>query len=332
MNLIFDFNYIYHKTFSIWCTYQNLKFSPEENERIIGDALRDKEKRQVLVRKILIDTCAAINHFKDVKKVVFVIDSKSWRYRFYDNYKYALTNVKSSYYQDFLDVLNYLENYLRKKGFIVSRVMGAEGDDLLYIWSIYFSQVLEEDTVIVTGDSDIRQIINPLISLFCNNSKNLKFYCIPERVSEWKDYLSDNITIEGVIPFEITLYKVIMGDKSDNIPKLKNGFGNVAFGKFIENIKPYSIPEDIDVSELSKWISNKFCSFVKGVEYEDILNKVIFNLKMTWLNLAVYNTHDFLYDGKSLLQNMLDDVNIQKDNYNYCKPFTLEDIYGSIIK
>ena len=54
---------------------------------------------------------------------------------------------------------------------------------------------------------------------------------------------------------------------------------------------------------------------------------------MTWLNLSVYNEHNFQYEnGKSLLANMLDDVNKQKDSYNYIKPFTLEDIYGSIIK
>lgn len=334
MNIIFDGNYLYYKTFSVWSTYyQDKKTTPEENEANLINALRDKEKQQVFIRKLLIDACAAINRFKDVKTVVFVIDSSSWRYRFYDNYKYALTRVRESYYKYFLEMLNNFEKFLRKKGFIVSRVMGAEGDDLLYIWSIYFSQVLDEDTVIVTGDSDIRQIINPKVSLFCNNSKNLRFFCIPERVVEWNEYLDTDVMVEGVVPFEITLYKVIMGDQSDNIPKLKNGFGEVAFKKFIQFITPYSVADDVDVVGLSQWIADRFCKFVKGVNYEEILGRVLLNLKLTWLNLAVYNEHNFLYEnGKSLLQNMLDDVNQQKDSYNYSKPFTLEDIYGAIIK
>lgn len=54
---------------------------------------------------------------------------------------------------------------------------------------------------------------------------------------------------------------------------------------------------------------------------------------MTWLNLSVYNEQNFLYEnGKSLLENMLDDINDNKNSYNYNKKFTLEEIYGSIIK
>ena len=334
MNLIFDGNYLIWKTFSVWSLYyQDRKLSPEENEKRLINAIRDKEQRQVFLRKILIDACAAINRFNDVKTVAFVIDSISWRYQFHDDYKYALTRVRGEYYKDFIELINMVEQFLRKKGFIVSKVMGAEGDDLLYIWSIYFSQVLEEDLVIITGDSDIRQIINPKVSLFCNNSKNLKFFCIPEREVEWNEYFDTDIMVEGVKPFEILLYKVIMGDKSDNIEKLKKGFGDAAFKKFIASITPYTIPDNPSVVELGQWIAERFCNFTKSINYEELLGKILFNLNMTWLNLSVYNEYNFQYEnGKSLLMNMLDDVNLNKFSYNYNKPFTLEDIYGSIIK
>ena len=182
MNLLFDGNYLIHKTFSIWSTYfQDRKATPEENEALLLEALQDKDKQQVLIRKIIIDMCATINRFKDVKRVAFVIDSSSWRYNLYDDYKYALTRVRASYYKHFLHMIEEFEKFLRSKKVIVSRVMGAEGDDLLYLWSIYFTQVLEEELVIITGDSDIRQIMNKDISLFNNNSKNFRFYCIPEK-------------------------------------------------------------------------------------------------------------------------------------------------------
>lgn len=334
MNIIFDGNFLIHKTFSVWSMYyQDRKLSPEENEQRLITAIRDKEQRQVFLRKILIDACVAINRFTDVKRVAFVIDSTSWRYQFHDDYKYALTRVRGEYYKDFIELIGMVEAYLRRKGFIVSRVMGAEGDDLLYIWSIYFSQVLEEELIIITGDSDIRQIINPKVSLFCNNSKNLKFFCIPEREVEWNEYFDTDVMVEAVKPFEILLYKVIMGDTSDNIPKLKKGFGNVAFKKFIASITPYSIPDNPSVIEQAQWIADRFCKFTKSTNYEEMLGKILFNLNMTWLNLSVYNEYNFQYEnGKSLLMNMLDDVNINKDSYNYDKPFTLEDIYGSIIK
>lgn len=334
MNILFDGNYLIHKTFSIWSMYyQDRKKTPEENDAALIEAMRDKDKQQVFIRKVLIDACAAINRFKDVNRVAFVIDSHSWRYRFYQNYKYSLTKVKSPYYKDFNNLIEKVEKFLRNKGFIVSRVIGAEGDDLLYVWSIYFSQVLEEDLVIVTGDSDIRQIINPKVSLFCNNSKNLKFFCIPNREVEWNEYFPTDIMVNAVKPFEILLYKVIMGDTSDNIPKLKKGFGDVAFKKFCASISNVQVPENVTLLDMARWIADKFCEYAKISNKEEILGKILFNLHMTWLNLSVYNEQNFLYEnGKSLLDNMLDDVNRNKDKYSYDKPFTLEEIYGSIIK
>lgn len=334
MNIIFDGNFLIHKTFSVWSMYyQDRKLTSEENERRLIEAIGDKEQRQVFLRKILIDACAAINRFQGVERVAFTIDSSSWRYRFHDDYKYALTRVRPEYYKYFLELIEMVESFLRKKGFIVSRVDGAEGDDLLYVWSIYFSQVIDEDLVIITGDSDIRQIINPRVSLFCNNSKNLKFFCVPERVEEWSMNFDNDVLIEAVNPFEILLYKVVMGDKSDNIDKLKKGFGDVAFKKFIDSISVYVVPENVSVLKLGKWIADRFCEFTKSDDYDDILRRILFNLKMTWLNLSVYAELNFKDDrGKSLLDNMLDDVNLNKRSYFYNKGFTLEEIYGLMIK
>ena len=214
------------------------------------EVLQNKEKRQVLIRKCIIDMCAAVKRFEDnVKRVAFVIDSSSWRYNFYDNYKYALTRVRDDYYKEFLEVLNEFEALLRKKGIIVSRVKGAEGDDLLYVWSLYFGYVLDEELVIVTGDSDIRQIINKNVSLFNNNSKNLKFYCISEREVYWNEYLDADIQVVPTKPFEVLLYKVILGDKSDNIPSVIYGCGE----KAIELLINEAIKNNIDPDSETLW-------------------------------------------------------------------------------
>lgn len=324
MNILFDGNYLYHKCFSVFSQYYK--------GQDMSDVLSDPEKQQVLLRKCIIDMCTTINRFKDVKRVVFVIDSSSWRYSLYDDYKYALTKVRDPFYKHFLTVLDMFESLLRKKGLIVSRVMGAEGDDLLYVWALYFGYCLDEELVIITGDSDIRQIMNKNVSLFNNNSKNLKMYCIPEKEVYWNEYLETDVQVIAVKPFEVLLYKVIMGDTSDNIPKLKTGFGPKAFDKFIEHITPYDEPKNIDLVPMAQWISSRFADFVKMKE-EDLLGQILFNLKMTWLNLSVYNNTDYqTKNGKSLLENMLDDVNNQKNNYSYNKKYTLEEFYGMTIK
>jgi 5'-3' exonuclease len=333
MNILFDGNFLFHKTFSVWSMYyQDRKKTAEENEIILSESLRDKEKLQVLVRKLIIDMCAAINRFNHVERVAIVIDSSSWRYRMYDDYKYALTRIRGLYYKDFCNALDYFEQFLRKKGFIVSRVDGAEGDDLLYMWSIYFADVLNEELVIITGDSDIRQIIRPKVALFCNNSKNLKFFCLPEKQSYWSNVMNNDVVIESVVPFNVLLYKVIMGDNSDNIPKIKKGFGQVAFDKFISNLD-----SNIDFSEydtldrMCDYITKLFCNFTESY-YNDYYDKIYFNLNMTWLNIAVYNSQNYWYNNKTLLYNMIDDIDKQKNKYYFKNNFTLEDIYGLMIK
>lgn len=324
MNILFDGNYLYHKSFSIFSTYYK--------GQDMGEVLQDKEKQQVLIRKCITDMCFCLNKFKDIKRVAFVIDSSSWRYSIYDDYKYALTRVRDPFYKHFLTVLDMFEALLRRKGLIVSRVMGAEGDDLLYVWGLYFGYCLDEELVIITGDSDIRQIMNKNVSLFNNNSKNLKMYCIPEKEVFWNEYLETDVQVIPTKPFEVLLYKVIMGDTSDNIPKLKAGFGPKAFEKFIDFISPYHEPKDIDLVPMAQWIAKRFSEFTKMKE-EEVLGQVLFNLKMTWLNLSVYNNTDYqTKNGKSLLENMLDDVNDQKNKYSYSKAYTLEDFYGMAIK
>lgn len=324
MNLLFDGNFAFHRSFSIFYTY----YKGQDMEKI----LQDKEKQQVLIRKCIIDMCDTVRRFRDVERVAFVIDSHSWRYNLYDDYKYSLTRVREPYYKHFLTVLDMFESLLRKKGLIVSRVSGAEGDDLLYVWALYFGYCLDEELVIITGDSDIRQIMNKNVSLFNNNSKNLKMYCIPEREVFWNDYLDTDVSVVPTKPFEVLLYKVIMGDTSDNIPKIKRGFGDKAFEKFISFISPYDEPKNVDLVPMAQWIASRFSDFSK-IPYEEVLGKVLFNLKMTWLNLSVYNNTDYrTANGRSLLENMLDDVNNQKNNYSYKGEYTLENFYGMIIK
>ena len=331
INIVFDGNFCIHKAFAVWSTYyQERKKTPEENEQAVLEALLDKEKQQVFLRKIIIDLCAAVRRFSEKPdSVVVVIDSHSWRYKFHDDYKYALTKIRTSYYKEFCAMIDYVEQYLRKKGIIVSRVPGAEGDDLLYMWSIYYNQVLEESCVIVTGDSDIRQIMNTNIAIFNNNSKNLHLYCTPDREVYWNERMEADVLVEPTIPFEVILYKVIMGDKSDNIPKLKSGIGDVAFKKFIASISPYTKPEEgTTLTAMSMWIADRFAKFA-NLNYEETLGKVLFNLKMTWLNLETYNGIRVCGD---LLVNMLDDIKHNKDTYSYNKAYTLEDFYGMIIK
>lgn len=324
MNILFDGNFLYHKSFSVFSTY----YRGEAMENV----LEDPEKRSVLMRKFVIDLCDTVRRFRDVKRVAVVLDSHSWRYSFYPDYKYALTRVRDPSYKQFLSVLDDLEALLREKGLIVSRVRGAEGDDLLYVWALYFGYCLDEELVIVTGDSDLRQILTRRVAIFNNSARNRRLYCIPEREVEWNEALDTDVSVLPVKPFEVLLKKVLMGDKSDNVPNVKRGFGEKAFEKFLREITPYDEPRDVGLVEMAQWISTRFSEFTK-TKYDEVLGKVLSNLKLVWLNLSVYNSTDYCSEnGKCLLEEMLDDVNRAKDTYRYKGAYTLEEFYGMIIK
>lgn len=327
MNILFDGNYLFHKTFSVFSTY----YKGED----LGEVLRDEDKKQVFIRKLVTELCYTVRQFDDVERVAVVFDTHSWRYNFYPDYKYALIRVRDDYYKEFIRVLDEFEAFLRKKGIIVSRVEGAEGDDLMYIWSVYFGVVLDEELLIVTGDSDIRQIMTPNVALFNNNSKNLKLYCVPEVEEVWRMRLPEGAELVTVRPFDVLLYKVILGDKSDNIPQVKKGFGEKALAKFIATLPddPTVMPNiDTQMFPMAEWIAARFADFVHE-PYEEILAKVNFNLKMTWLSLSVYNDLDYVNaQRKSLLESMLEDVERQKDAYKYNKDWTLESFYGMLVK
>ena len=89
-------------------------------------------------------------------------------------------------------------------------------------------------------------------------------YCSPESVAVWQYRVPDGGMLVAVKPFDVLLYKVILGDKSDNIPQIKKGFGEKALEKFIA-----TLPADANViSSIDKqffpmadWIATRFSDF-----------------------------------------------------------------------
>lgn len=328
INLVFDGNFLYHLSFSIFSTYYR--------GQDMCAVLEDREKRQVLIRKCVMNLCAAVRRFgDDVGRVIVVIDSHSWRRGVYDDYKYALTRVKEPWSDAFVEVLGEFEALLRKRGLIVSRVPGAEGDDLIMLWAYALDELPGEETVILTADSDIRQLITPTVSVFNYNSKFMKFYTFPGKEEFWNERLDADIQVLATEALEVLMFKVLMGDTSDNIPKVRRGFGEKAFGRFIESLKPElngrlvspSAFEGYSSTKLALWIQSKFECFLGSPLTTEEVGRILFNVQLTWLSPSVYGPKQ-----EDLLMAMTEEVANTKDSYNYKKAYTLEDFYGMLIK
>jgi len=322
MKVIFDGNYLYHRSFSVFATYYK--------DQDMSEVLSNLELQQVLIRKCVTDLCATVNKLRTVDEVIVVIDSRSWRYNHHANYKYKATKVAKDYQKEFEEVLNKFEALLRKRGLIVSRVPGTEGDDLLYMWSSYYETIEDEQVVIVSADADIRQLITEKISVLNSNSKNLKMYCTEDNEEYWNEYFDNFLEVQVVDPMFILIGKAILGDSGDNIPTIKKGFGEKSFEKFYQtlNTKIMQTFMNNSVNKLAEYLSKNFCKFTNELPLDTVTEAIKFNLQLAWLDIKVYQE----FEGEEFVDSILDSIYTEMGSYSYNKSFSLENFYGMLLK
>jgi 5'-3' exonuclease len=237
LSLVFDGNYLFYKTLFIFGGYGS------KGKRI----LEDTKEQEMFIRKIATDMAHAIRTFGNPERIVFTIDSRSWRKDIeIEDGAYKGNREKDETVIDwdsFYRCMNEFGDILRKKGIIVSKEERAEGDDLMYLWADRFYKA-GEDCVIITGDKDLTQCIklnnNNFIIVFNPNSKNRKIVA-PEGFKKWvktegydlfdastfmnrsKDLIAEvlaAVPVEEIDPAYTIFEKVIVGDAGDAVPPI----------------------------------------------------------------------------------------------------------------
>lgn len=237
MNLIFDGNYLFYKTLFIFGGYGS------KGEKVLSD----KASQEMFIRKIATDMTHAIRTFGNPNKVVFTIDSRSWRKEIeIEDGGYKSNREKDESVIDwdsFYKCMNEFGEILRQKGFIVSKEERAEGDDLMYLWADRFYED-GQDSVIITGDKDLTQCIKfngkNFIVVYNPNSKTRKIVA-PKGFQGWlkseeydlfdastfmnrsKDLIQEamsSVIIEELDPDYLIFEKVIIGDAGDAVPPI----------------------------------------------------------------------------------------------------------------
>lgn len=242
--LIFDANFFLHKTFFIG---QKIKTGKPFN--FIDEPEEDKN---LLLWKLSMDFASEIKRFEGVtNKIVYAVDSSSWRKKFLDT-QYKANRVKSDSinWNAIYECHNEFINGLESLGVIVSRVKGAEADDLIFAWSSELNQN-GQNAIIISGDNDLLQ----LVSLDNSSSANTIYYnkfdkdihAFP-KFQKWLDQEEHNTThdifnmpldllsntkqnlreviknskmkIHEVNVMEFLFRKILVGDSGDNVPPL----------------------------------------------------------------------------------------------------------------
>jgi len=242
-----------------------------------GVMLEDEASRASLMRKLAIDLASEVRKMRGfIDKVVVAVDARSWRKDLFPTAEYKGTRKADSSidWNAVYDVYEEFQNILQKHGVVVHKIEGAEADDVLFGWSTLLINK-GRNSIIWTGDKDLIQLVNyskandsyalwysPVQkSLYCfndfinvletsettNNDDllfNLSTYSgVKEEYKlAIKDWIQSNkVKLTEVNCDEFMFNKLLIGDKSDNIPSVVLWQKEMKGGK----LRTYSITDKL---------------------------------------------------------------------------------------
>lgn len=146
-----------------------------------------------------------IKKFKPDEVILAIDDIRNWRKKAYPEYKANRKLIRDASDFDWASYFTYIEEYIEELKilpFKIMRVPYAEADDIIGVLSKYF---LTDENIIVTSDKDYIQLLQ---------YKQNKIY---DPIK--KDFVKESN------PYHSLQVKIIMGDKGDNVPAIKDRVG-----------------------------------------------------------------------------------------------------------
>ena len=270
---------------------------PKGGTLLLGD---DKQKSQFM-RKLAIDFASEMRKLKMfVDDVVLTVDSKSWRKDLYPDAQYKGTRKqnKTVDWTAVYEVYEAFQQIVAKKGVTVHQIQGAEADDVIFGWSTMLN-ARGKSCIVWTGDRDLIQLVNYSNTndahtvWYYNTKKSLygyKGFEADMAESASKDMTEDDmlfnmggqhmmrdayqrdimswvkankINITEIDCDEFIFKKILVGDKSDNIPSVITWQKEMKNGK----LRNYSITD--------KTAESIYKQFIK--EYKDFKIDYLFS-------------------------------------------------------
>lgn len=164
------------------------------------------------------------NIFKEEEYTFVAFDAgkETFRHRAYKDYK----GTRKPMAEELREQIPYIKNYLDILKINRLESMDVEADDLLAtVATKYYDQF--DEVVIISGDKDLLQLVNDKVTVK-----------IPTRgTSEFDEFTKENFYEKmGIYPNQVTDYKGMVGDSSDNLPGIK-GIGDKTAVKLLNEYK-----------------------------------------------------------------------------------------------
>lgn len=280
-----------------------------------GQLLGDDKQMSQFMRKLAIDFASEMRKLKMfVDDVVLTVDSKSWRKDLYPEADYKGTRKQSSdvNWQGVYSVYEEFQKILQAKGVTVHQIQGAEADDVIFGWSTALNN-RGKSCIVWSGDRDLIQLVNYSKT---NDAHTIWYYNTRKSLYAYEGFERDmNASIANDMPTDDLLFnmggehmtrdayqtnilswvkdlkievtevdcdrfifnKILIGDKSDNIPSVVTWQKEMKGGK----LRTYSITEkmaDTIYDQFIKEQDNFTIEYLFNTEYKNKLTDIIYRV------------------------------------------------------
>jgi len=163
------------------------------------------------------------------------------------------------------------------------KLSGFEADDLIGTLAKQAEKLKDLETIVVTGDRDIMQLISPKLKVFMPKKTlvDVGLYGEEEFAAKY-----------GFSPIQLIDYKALAGDASDNIPGV-NGIGDISATKLIHQ---FGSVENIYKPENLKTLPERMQTLLAEGAEEAVMSKKLARLDLEApikLDLKACVTHDY---------------------------------------
>ena len=280
-----------------------------------GQLLGDDKQMSQFMRKLAIDFASEMRKLKMfVDDVILTVDSKSWRKDLYPESDYKGTRKQSSdvNWTNVYAVYEEFQKILAAKGITVHQIQGAEADDVIFGWSTALN-TRGKSCIVWSGDRDLIQLVNYSKTndahtiWYYNTKKSLYVYEGFEK--DMEQSVANSMTTEDLLfnmggehmtrdayqhnilswikdcKIELTeidcdkfiFGKILIGDKSDNIPSVVSWQKEMKGGK----LRTYSITDktaETIYDQFIKEADNFTIEYLFNSEYKTKLTDIIYRV------------------------------------------------------
>lgn len=307
MNLIFDANYFFYRSLFVVSSVKN-----KSNTKFL-DSQEDIDLFIKKVKQDFFHDIKLLNKYFNIHRILFCMDDSSWRKKLLEQYKGNRSSDREKgdvnfdvFFSEMGKLLDYFEsNY----GVNICKIKTAEADDIMFLLSKTFMNVLKEDSIIVTIDRDIYQLVDynhdtgNFSVIYNNHSKNKNIVinsnldCFLKEILEKKVNLLESFGIEKdknenirslnklVLNTDLSFdivdrqqlieSKIFLGDSSDNIPNVyRKEIEGKKRPKQITKTTLKKLDEVLDLQQLPK--VDRYTNFEKNLsKFSFELSKIL---------------------------------------------------------